>query len=228
MNTKISNFIKDIYGVGYKVNFVEDNCNEYEKLFQEKNEDLMKKYVEETKILQAENSEKASNSQSTSNSGSSSNTWSEEMSQVPSGSRKNSNGGQAGKNGNNYNNSSSNFGNNANNGGANNGSNYNGGKNGNGGSVPQGEPAPMPDEEEDSPLIYGRNGNIREPLMKIGDISVDTSDVQIAGEIVNVPDPTELKKSGKFLFSFDVYDGTSTITCKIFVLPEKKKRVSSN
>ena len=85
----------------------------------------------------------------------------------------------------------------------------------------------MPDEEEDSPLIYGRNGNIREPLMKIGDISVDTSDVQIAGEIVNVPDPTELKKSGKFLFSFDVYDGTSTITCKIFVLPEKKKRVSS-
>ena len=227
MNTKISNFIKDIYGVGYKVNFVEDNCNEYEKLFQEKNEDLMKKYVEETKILQAENSEKASNSQSTSNSGSSSNTWSGRNESGPSGSRKNSNGGQAAKNGNNYNNSSSNFGNNANNGGANNGSNYNGGKNGNGGSVPQGEPAPMPDEEEDSPLIYGRNGNIREPLMKIGDISVDTSDVQIAGEIVNVPDPTELKKSGKFLFSFDVYDGTSTITCKIFVLPEKKKRVSS-
>ena len=63
--------------------------------------------------------------------------------------------------------------------------------------------------------------------MKIEDISVDTSDVQIAGEIVNVPDPTELKKSGKFLFSFDVYDGTSTITCKIFVLPEKKKSVSS-
>ena len=51
--------------------------------------------------------------------------------------------------------------------------------------------------------------------------------MQIVGEIVNVPDPTELKKSGKFLFSFDVYDGTSTITCKIFVLPEKKKSVSS-
>ena len=93
--------------------------------------------------------------------------------------------------------------------------------------MPQGEPAPQPEEEEDSPLIYGRNGNIKEPLMKVEDISVDTSDVQIAGEIVNVPDPTELKKSGKFLFSFDVYDGTSTITCKIFVLPEKKKRVSS-
>ena len=227
MNTKISNFIKDIYGVGYKVNFIEENCNEYEKLFQEKNEDLIKKYVEETKILQAENSEKASNSQNASNPGSSSNTWNGRNDPSPSGSRKNSNNNQAGKGGNGYNKSSSSFGNNSSNGGANNGSNYNGGKNGNSGSMPQGEPAPMPEEEEDSPLIYGRNGNIKEPLMKVEDISVDTSDVQIAGEIVNVPDPTELKKSGKFLFSFDVYDGTSTITCKIFVLPEKKKRVSS-
>ena len=228
MNTKISNFIKDIYGVGYKVNFIEENCNEYEKLFQEKNEDLIKKYVEETKILQAENSEKASNSQNASNPGSSSNTWNGRNDPSPSGSRKNSNNNQAGKGGNGYNKSSSSFDNNSSNGGANNGSNYNGGKNGNSGSVPQGELAPMPgEEEEDSPLIYGRNGNIKEPLMKVEDISVDTSDVQIAGEIVNVPDPTELKKSGKFLFSFDVYDGTSTITCKIFVLPEKKKRVSS-
>ena len=228
MNTKISNFIKDIYGVGYKVNFIEENCNEYEKLFQEKNEDLIKKYVEETKILQAENSEKASNSQNASNPGSSSNTWNGRNDPSPSGSRKNSNNNQVGKGGNGYNKSSSSFGNNLSNGGANNGSNYNGGKNGNSGSVPQGELAPMPgEEEEDSPLIYGRNGNIKEPLMKVEDISVDTSDVQIAGEIVNVPDPTELKKSGKFLFSFDVYDGTSTITCKIFVLPEKKKRVSS-
>ena len=214
MNTKISNFIKDIYGVGYKVNFIEENCNEYEKLFQEKNEDLIKKYVEETKILQAENSEKASNSQNASNPGSSSNTWNGRNDPSPSGSRKNSNNNQAGKGGNGYNKSSSSFGNNLSNGGANNGSNYNGGKNGNSGSVPQGELAPMPgEEEEDSPLIYGRNGNIKEPLMKVEDISVDTSDVQI--------------KSGKFLFSFDVYDGTSTITCKIFVLPEKKKRVSS-
>ena len=220
MNTKISNFIKDIYGVGYKVNFIEENCNEYEKLFQEKNEDLIKKYVEETKILQAENSEKASNSQNATNSGSSSNTWSGRNENSPSGSRKNSNNNQAGKGGNGYNKSSSSFGNNSSNGGANN-------NGGNGGSMPQGEPAPQPEEEEDSPLIYGRNGNIKEPLMKVEDISVDTSDVQIAGEIVNVPDPTELKKSGKFLFSFDVYDGTSTITCKIFVLPEKKKRVSS-
>ncbi len=227
MNTKISNFIKDIYGIGYKVNFIEENCNEYEKLFQEKNEDLIKKYVEETKILQAENSEKASNSQNATNPGSSSNTWNGRNDPSPSGSRKNSNNSQAGKGGNGYNKSSSSFGNNPSNGGANNGSNYNGGKNGNSGSMPQGEPAPMPEEEEDSPLIYGRNGNIKEPLMKVEDISVDTSDVQIAGEIVNAPDPTELKKSGKFLFSFDVYDGTSTITCKIFVLPEKKKRVSS-
>ena len=43
--------------------------------------------------------------------------------------------------------------------------------------------------------------NIREEPMKIIDISIDTSDVQIIGEIVNVPDPTELKKTGKFFES---------------------------
>lgn len=97
MNTKISNFIKDIYGVGYKVNFVEDNCNEYEKLFQEKNESLMKKYAEETKVLQAENSEKASNSQNASSSNGNSNKWNGRNDSSSSGSRKNSNSGQAGK-----------------------------------------------------------------------------------------------------------------------------------
>jgi len=32
-------------------------------------------------------------------------------------------------------------------------------------------------------------------------------------------------KSGKFLVMFDLYDGTSTITCKAFVVPEKLKEV---
>ena len=52
MNTKISEFVKNIYGVGYKVNFIEDNIEEYEKLLKEKNEGLIKKYSEETKNLQ--------------------------------------------------------------------------------------------------------------------------------------------------------------------------------
>ncbi len=79
--------------------------------------------------------------------------------------------------------------------------------------------------QEDPSLIYGRNSNIKENLIKIEDIGMDTSEVQIVGEIVNVPAPTELKKTGKFLFSFDVYDGTSTITCKAFVTPEKKDKI---
>ena len=44
---------------------------------------------------------------------------------------------------------------------------------------------------------------------------------------MNIPDPTELKKSGKFLYSFDVYDGTSTITCKAFATPKQKERLDS-
>ncbi len=74
---------------------------------------------------------------------------------------------------------------------------------------------------DDPNLIYGRNTNIREQLIKVEDVGMDTTDVQIVGEVVNLSDPTELKKSGKFLVSFDVYDGTSTITCKVFVTPDK-------
>ena len=216
MNTKISNFIKDIYGVGYKVNFIEENCNESEKLFQEKNEDLMKKYIEETKVLQAENSNKEHHQKQEQGE----NKVKDESFKSNKGN--NFSSSESGKKYPNkkFENNGSGFKNNVNSGA--NGNNSSGGN-----GLPPESPMPQPEEDEDSPLIYGRNGNIREPLMKIEDISVDTSDVQIAGEIVNVPDPTELKKSGKFLFSFDVYDGTSTITCKIFVLPEKKKRVSS-
>ena len=217
MNTKISNFIKDIYGVGYKVNFIEENCNESEKLFQEKIEDLMKKYIEETKVLQAENSNKEHSSKQ----GQSANKVKDEGFSNNGGNDPSSSGSSKKYSNKKFENNGSGFKNNGNLSG--NGNNNPSGGNG----LPPEPSTPQPEEDEDSPLIYGRNGNIREPLMKVADISVDTSDVQIVGEIVNVPDPTELKKSGKFLFSFDVYDGTSTITCKIFVLPEKKKRVSS-
>ena len=201
LNTKIAEFVKDLYGVGYKVNFVEDNVEEYEKLFKEKNESIWKKYAENTEMIQNENSTKAEGDNQTEK-----RKYEKKENNAEKKSFKNNN--------------SSN--------GANSFSGNSGASGGNGENV-QTMPnsAPMPEEDENSPLIYGRNCNIKEPPIKIEDISVDTSDVQINGEIVNVPDPTELKKTGKFLFSFDVYDGTSTITCKIFVLPEKKKKVSS-
>ena len=75
------------------------------------------------------------------------------------------------------------------------------------------------DELKTNPLILGRSLNIKEQLVKIQDLSVDSGQVSLEGEIINM-DSRELK-SGKFLVLFDLYDGTSTITCKAFVPPEK-------
>lgn len=82
---------------------------------------------------------------------------------------------------------------------------------------------PMPEVEEKSPVIIGRNGNIREEIVKVEDISIDSGKIAVEGEIINL-DSRELK-SGKFLVLYDVYDGTSTITCKSFVEADKVKNV---
>ena len=116
-----------------------------------------------------------------------------------------------------------------------------------------GEMPPLPDDkdipmdaieeeiEEDTPLIYGRNANIREPLTKIIDLGIDSGKVCIEGEILNqnkdyvsfkesvfanYADERKLK-SGKTLYMFDLYDGTSTITCKAFIEEEKLKKFKS-
>ena len=78
-------------------------------------------------------------------------------------------------------------------------------------------------EQENTPLILGRSLNIKEQLVKVEDLSVDSGKIALDGEIINM-DSRELK-SGKFLVMFDLYDGTSTITCKAFVAPEKVKDV---
>ncbi len=87
--------------------------------------------------------------------------------------------------------------------------------------VPAPPPPPMP--EENTPLILGRNMNIREELVKVEDIGVDTGKLSLEGEVINT-DSRELK-SGKWLVMFDVYDGTSTITCKAFVPGERGAEV---
>ena len=78
--------------------------------------------------------------------------------------------------------------------------------------------------EEETPLILGRSLNIRETLVKVEDLGIDSGKISLEGEIVNIMDARELK-SGKFLVMFDLYDGTSTITCKAFVTAEKIKQV---
>lgn len=79
------------------------------------------------------------------------------------------------------------------------------------------------EKEENSPLIYGKSLKLKEQLVKIIDLSVDSGKVVLDGEILNV-DSRELK-SGKVLVMFDLYDGSSTITCKVFSEGEKSKEL---
>ena len=78
-------------------------------------------------------------------------------------------------------------------------------------------------EEEETPLIVGRSANIKEQIVKIKDLTPDYGKVALQGKVIRT-DSRELK-NGKTLVMFDVYDGTSTITCKSFVEPEKVKKV---
>ena len=84
---------------------------------------------------------------------------------------------------------------------------------------------PNPPEEENSPLIYGRQPKIKSDLIKVIDISVDTDKVALDGEIIGV-DSRELK-NGKTLISFKLYDGSSTMVCKVFVTAEQSGKVLS-
>lgn len=53
-------------------------------------------------------------------------------------------------------------------------------------------------------------------------MGVDDGKVALQGEVIYTEDRT--LKSGKTLFSFDLYDGTSTITCKAFLNKESAKK----
>ena len=82
----------------------------------------------------------------------------------------------------------------------------------------------MPEEaEEDTPLILGRNMNITAPLTKITELSLEDGTVSLDGEIIYMEDKT--LKNGKTLLSFDLYDGTSTLTCKAFLEKDKAKKI---
>ncbi|AGK99448.1 DNA polymerase III, alpha chain [Clostridium pasteurianum BC1] len=77
----------------------------------------------------------------------------------------------------------------------------------------------------DSSLILGRNAKIKEPVIKITDITPDEGRVALEGEISNM-EAKELK-SGKTLVSFDLYDGSSSMTCKSFLKPGEDGEVLS-
>ena len=79
--------------------------------------------------------------------------------------------------------------------------------------------------EEDSPLIYGRNMNLKTNIINVADISPEDDMAAISGEILGGSIEEKELKSGKFLISFNVYDGTSTISCKVFAKPEEKAKL---
>ncbi len=81
----------------------------------------------------------------------------------------------------------------------------------------------LPTEDEDSPLILGMNPEIKEPLIKVQDVGVESGNVCIDGEVIAMED-RELK-GGKILLSLSIYDGTSTMTCKAFLTKDNSKKV---
>ncbi len=81
----------------------------------------------------------------------------------------------------------------------------------------------LPEEDNSSPLILGNSLTINEPLVKIKDLGVDDKKVSLEGDVINSED-RELK-SGRVLYSFDLYDGTSTLTCKAFLDKKNAKKV---
>ncbi len=74
-----------------------------------------------------------------------------------------------------------------------------------------------------NPLILGRTDKIKDKIVKISDLTPDYGRVAIEGKVISV-DSRELK-NGKTLALFNIYDGTSTITCKSFIEAEKVDNV---
>ena len=74
--------------------------------------------------------------------------------------------------------------------------------------------------EIDNPVIIGKSGNIKEQIVKIKDLTSDYGKVALEGKVIST-DSRELK-NGKTLAMFNLYDGTSTITCKSFIDPTKQ------
>ena len=80
-------------------------------------------------------------------------------------------------------------------------------------------------KKKDPLLILGRSSNFKEPIIKISDITPYEGTVALCGEISNI-ESKELR-NGKILLSFDLYDGSSSISCKSFIKGELFNEVLS-
>ena len=75
-------------------------------------------------------------------------------------------------------------------------------------------------------MIYGRSPKIKGTPIKVIDITPDTENVVIDGECIRVDSNEMRSKPDKVILIFDLYDGTSTITCKAFIEKTKLKEIS--
>ena len=82
---------------------------------------------------------------------------------------------------------------------------------------------PLPEEDDSTPLILGSSMAINDPLIKIADLNAESGNVCIDGEIQAMEDKET--KSGKVILSIDIYDGTSTMTCKAFLPGNNAKKI---
>ena len=81
----------------------------------------------------------------------------------------------------------------------------------------------LPEEDTSSPLILGNSMNISDPLVKITDLNTESGNVCIDGEILGMEDKET--KTGKVILSINIYDGTSTMTCKAFLPGKNAKNI---
>ena len=79
--------------------------------------------------------------------------------------------------------------------------------------------------EEVTPLIYGRNMNLKGDFTKISEIGPDSNKVVIDGEVIEGSIDSREIKNEKVILMFNVYDKTSSITCKAFIEKAKFKGV---
>ena len=78
--------------------------------------------------------------------------------------------------------------------------------------------------QEISPIIIGtKRAKINEKIIKVKEVTAESGKVAISGRVTRIEE-RELR-NGKTLYCFDIYDGSSTITCKSFIEPEKLEDV---
>lgn len=81
----------------------------------------------------------------------------------------------------------------------------------------------LPEEDDSTPLIFGKNMTIKEEIITVQELNSEEGNIALEGKVIDSEE--RVLKSGKSLFTFDLYDGTSTITCKAFLEKKDAARV---